>query len=206
MSKKIVISLSLFFIALIFLAVAAVIYSFSVVKPTTEAINKNLAKHFAKIVYIPQGIPPPIYGFEETVYFWEMETPAKEVTPIRFKYHTGFSKNQDTIQAILELPEGGDPSIFGKVMPAVIADQQSLASARDPQKANLGANRQAGYDALKLTLTENTTQTVKIIWDFEKGAFDKETQKLYRKLDKLPEPLGRILFALPPFTISLFGA
>lgn len=206
MSKKIVISLSLFFIAIISLAIFSVIYSFSVIKPTTDAINKNLAKHFAKIVYIPQGIPPPSRDFNEITYFWEMETPAKEVTPIRFKYHTGFPKNQHTIQAILELPEGGDPSIFGKVMPAVIADRRSLESARDPDKANLAANSEAGYSALKLTVTETTSQTVKIIWDFEKGSFDEETRRLYRKLDKLPEPLTRILFALPSFTISLLGA
>ncbi|TSC69886.1 MAG: hypothetical protein CEO12_674 [Parcubacteria group bacterium Gr01-1014_46] len=188
------------------MAIAAVIYSFAVVKPTTEAINKNLAKHFGKIVYIPEGIPPPGRDFNDITYFWEMETPAKEVTPIRFKYHTGFSKNQHILQAILELPEGGDPSIFGKVMPAVIADRRSLESARDPQKANLAANSEAGYSALKLTVNATTSQTVKIIWDFEKGSFDEETLKLYRKLHKLPEPLTRILFTLPSFTISLLGA
>lgn len=205
MQKKIVIAISLFLTALILLAVATVIYSFAVVKPTTEAINKNLAEHFGKIVYIPEGIPPPGRDFNEITYFWEMETPAKEVTPVRFKYHTGFPKNQHTIQAVLELPEGGDPSIFGKVMPAVISDRQSLASARDPQKANLGANQAVGYNTLKLTLTETTNQTVKIIWDFEKEVFDEETRQLYAKLDKLPEPFTRILFALPSFVLSLFG-
>lgn len=206
MSKKIVISVSLLFLVLILFPIVAVIYSFAVVKPTTDAINKNLAKYFGKIVYIPEGIPPPIQGFDEIIYFWEMETPAREVTPVRFKYNTGFPKNQHTIQAILELPEGNDPSIFNKVMPAVIADRESLESARDPQKANLGANQQAGYSALNLALTPTTNQTVKIIWNFEKRAFDEETQKLYRKLEKLPEFLTRILFTLPSFTISLFGA
>lgn len=159
----------------------------------------------ARIVYIPEGIPPPVFGYESTDYFWEMETPAGEVTGIRFNYRPSFAKNQRTITAILEMPEGGDASIFTKVLPAVVADGQSLKSAQDPQKANLTANPEVGYHQIKLTTKPETGQTIKIVWEFEKKTLDNQTLRFYQKLDKYPESYLKILHGLPSLILGLLG-
>lgn len=205
MSKKIIISVSLVFTALVLLAVTAVIYSFTVVKPTTEAINKNLARFMARIIYIPEGIPAPIFGFNSTNYFWEMETPAGEVTGIRFSYTPAFTNGENKITATLEMPEQGDASIFTKVLPAVISDNQSLTSAQDPQKANLAASSQIGYSDIKLTLKPETSQTIKVVWEFDKNNLDRETLGYYTKLKRIPQSLLPVLHELPRIIIGLLG-
>lgn len=188
------------------LATAAIIIiyiSFRTVKPATQQINQNLAKFMAKIVYIPEGIPPPIYGFDQTSYFWEMETPIGEVTGIRFSYTPAFAKSQNKITAILEMPELGDASIFTKVLPAVISDSQSLTAAQDPQKANLAGNPQVSYEGIKLTLKPETGQTIKVVWQFDKKTQDQETLGQYLRLGKYPEPLLKILYGVPEIIIEL---
>ena len=154
---------------------------------------------------IPEGIPPPAQGFDETSFFWEMETIEKEVTGVRFRYTPAFSKRQDTLVATLEMPEGGDVSIFDKVLPAIISDSQSLKSALDPQKANLSANIQARYQKIILSVKPETGQTTKISWEFEKNTLTEDLSNLYLKL-KYPEPILRILYSLPHLTFSLLGA
>lgn len=205
MKKKIVILLCTLILASLIIITMAVVISFTTVKPTTEAINKKLVKKFAKIIYLPERIPSPNISFEETAYYWEMETPQNEVTAIRFKYNTAFSKNDDKIIAVLELPENGDPSIFNKVLPAVISDKQSLQSALDPAKANLSANVNANYSSIKLALKSETSQTVKISWEFEKENLELELQSEYAKIAKLHPSLLKILYGLPALTISLLG-
>lgn len=193
--------------ALIFLLIAAFIfaiyYSFTTVKPTTEQINQDLASYFSRVVYIPKGIPPPIQGFEETIYFWEMETLEKEVVGVRLKHNTAFEKNQKVITLTLEMEEKGDPSIFNKVMPAVIADQQSLSSAREPEKANLSANEEVGYNGIKLSVIPERKQTTQVIWEFEKSNLPEELKSKFKKLENLPA-LG-FLYSLPHFILSLFS-
>lgn len=205
MKKNLLITLIASIILLFALLIAAIFVAFSEVTPLTQAINQDLASRFSKIVRIPKGIPPPAEGFDETIYFWEMETLEKEVTGVRFKHLTGFKKSQDTIIAILEMPEKGDPSIFNKVLAAVIADNQSLKSAKDVEKANFSANDQAGYDAFTLSLSPNTNQTTKITWEFKRSSFEEELTDKYQQLFKYPEPLLKILYNLPKITLSLLS-
>lgn len=206
MKKTLIIGAATCVISVIALLITVVFISFSQIKPITESINRNLAQNFAKIVYIPKGITPPAFTFDETAYFWEMETPQNEVIGIHLKYQTGFTKNQESIEVTLEMPEKGDPSIFTKVLPAVITDKKSLTSAVDPQKADLSANEKAGYNNLKLIQTPTTSQTIKIIWNFPKTAFGEETAKLYQQLTKYPEFVLRLLYGIPNLTFSLLGA
>lgn len=205
MKRIILFSTGAFLTVLIILIIAAVYISFTIVKPTTEAINQNLAKFMARIVYIPEGIPSPIYDFRQTSYFWEMETPAGEVTAIRFSYTTAFGKSQNKIIAVLEMPELGDASIFTKVLPAVISDNQSLTAAQDPQKANLDANATVGYRRISLNLKPQTGQTVKITWEFDKKILGPETVSLYERLSIYPPSLLSILYSMGQFILSLIS-
>lgn len=205
MKKLIFLSLGALLSAFLLLIVLAIYISFTIVKPTTESINRNLAKFLSRIIYIPEGIPPPIFGYDQTSYFWEMETTAGEVTGIRFSFTPSYAKDQNTITAILEMPERGDASIFTKVLPSVISDQQSLISAQDPQKANLANNPQVGYREIKLTAKPETSQTIKIVWEFDKRNLDERTAKLYMKLDKYPQYLLKILYGVPSIILGLLG-
>lgn len=202
--KKPLIIFSAIFIFLVFIIVGSIILGFTIVKPTVEQINQNIAQNLSKLVRIPKGIPPA-FGFDKTEYLWEMETIEKEVTAVKLTHLTGIPKNQDKITIILELPENGDPSIFNKVLPAVIADGQSLNSALDPQKANFSPNESVGYESLNLALRQSTGQTVKITWSFEKGKLGPELPNLYSKLSIYPEPILRFLYEIPNFTIGLLS-
>lgn len=204
--KKIITIAAAALLAGLFLLVILTIYiSFTVVKPTTEQINRNLAKFLSRIIYIPEGILPPNQGFDLISYFWEMETLAGEVTGLRFSFTPSYTKDQKTVTAILEMPDQGDASIFTKVLPSVISDRQSLISAQDPQKANLAANEEAGYTGIKLNLKPETNQTIKVVWEFEKQNLDEDTVRLYMKLDKYPQYLLKILHGLPSIVLGLLG-
>lgn len=205
MKKAVIITTAIFFVLLVLLFITAIVISFKTIKPTTEAINRDLASYFSKIIYIPEGIPPPQQILDKTEYFWEMETPQGEVTGIRLKYDPSFTKGKNTIQVTLEMLENGDPSIFNKVLPAVISDKQSLDSARDPQKANLNANQELGYEKLSLFTKQETNQTTKIIWEFKKESLGDEVNKEYSKLYKIPTALFKILYNIPSLTLSLLA-
>lgn len=204
--KIIIISLiaaAAFFLALVFLAVYV---GFTSIKPVTREINDKLANYFLGIVRIPkEGIPSPSYDFYETSYFWEMETIQGEVTPVIFKYTPAFGKNDTNIEVVLEMPAGGDPSIFGKVLEAVIADEQSLRGAQDVEKANLSASSKAGYKQIGFAVKPNTKQVIKITWMYEKSALGEEVKSLYAKLGKYPDPVLKILYKLPHLTLSLLA-
>ncbi len=205
MKKILIIGFLAIFLAVIVAAILAVVIAFIVIRPTTEAINEKLARKFAAIVFIPEGIPPPSRSFGETVYFWEMETVQNEITGVRLRYTTSFNRESQTIEVTLEMPEEGDPSIFNKVLPAVIADRQSLEATKDIEKANLSANEQAGFNKLKLAVRPETKQTVKISWNFEKANLGDDLKNLYSKLDKYPEPILRVLYAFPNLVIGLLS-
>ena len=205
MKKILVISAGGIFALFIILIIAAVILSFAVVKPTTEKINQKLQEKFDRVVHVPVGIQPPNYSFDETSFFWEMETIEKEVTGIKFRFNTGFSQNQEKLEVILEMPEGNDPSIFNKVLPAIIGDKQSLDSAKDVEKANLSANEKAGYSQIKILTLPNSKQTTKISWEFEKRNSGEDLSSLYSKLD-YPEPLLKFLYGLPHLILGLLSA
>lgn len=190
---------------LLVLLITVIIVSFTVIKPTTDAINRKLAKKFAKIVRIPQGIPPPVYGIDTTSYFWEMETLEKEVTGVRFMYDPAFTGDKKQIEAVLEMPQNGDPSIFNKVLAAVVSDQQTVKSAQDIEKANLSANVDAGYGKIDLTLKPETKQVVRITWTFNKNNLEDDLANDYQKLAKYPRPVFSFLYGLPHLIIGLLS-
>ena len=205
MKKFAIIFAAIVAIFLISAIAAGIVISFTVVKPTTKAINQKLVEHFAKIVRIPQGILPPNVGFDLTSYSWEMETIEKEVTGVKFSYNPVFVRSQNVILATLEMPEGGDVSIFNKVLPAVVADKQSVDSAINVEKANLSANQDAGYSKINLSVKPETKQTVKITWEYDKSKLGNDLSQDYAKLAKYPPSLLRIFYGLPHLIIGLLG-
>lgn len=205
MKKIIWFSFTIFFLLLISLSIILTVVSFKTIRPTTALINQNLADSLNRIVRIPKNIALPFQTFEDSTYFWEMETLDKEVIGVMFKYTTGFSKKQKEIEVELAMADMGDPSIFVKVLPAIISDEQSRVSAQDPTHANLGANSQSGYKSISLTVLPTSNQTIKISWRFDKTHFDKN-QDLYQKLNSFPESLLKFLYSLPNFIIGLLGA
>lgn len=181
----------------------AIYTSFAVVRPTTQEINDKLKTLvLSKIVRIPEAIPQPGYDFSQTSYEWEMETNAGEVTGIRFNYTPAFSKNDKDITVTLEMPENGDPSIFTKVLPAVIADEQSLKSATDPLKQNLNGNKNAGFEKIALEKDKKNSQTIKISWKYSKENLPEEIKSLYKKLN-YPQALLKTFYKIPNFLLSL---
>ncbi len=202
--KIILILVSSIILFLIVIAVTAVIISFTIIKPTTEEINRKLVEKFASVVTVPRGILPPAYSFDETNYSWEMETIEHEVTGVKFRFTTAFSKNQNKLQATLEMPEGSDVSLFNKVLPAIITDKQSLDSAIDVEKANLSANEKAGYSQIKISVIPQTKQAAQINWEFEKDSLGDDLVNLYSKLN-YPEPLLKFLYGIPHLIFSLLS-
>lgn len=202
MKKKIIITATTLLVLLIAAFAWAIYTSFSTVKPTTESINKNLLSMFGKIVRIP-GVIPPSLDFSKVSYLWEMETLDKEVIEVRFSYTPSYTSQDQGITAVLEMTEKGDPSIFDKVLPALVADDQSLNTARDPQKANFGPSEKAGYSKLEITKNSRGDKTIKLSWIYQKENLDENLKNDYQKIDKLPVSMLRILYAVPGFLVSL---
>jgi len=203
--KVIKIGLVSVFLVVIVTLIIALVISFKVVKQNTDKINANLNKKFQEIVRIPE-IPPSYKGFYVTSYTWDMVTNQKEVTTVKFTHDTGFSRYQNKMIATLEMPQGADPSLFVKVMPAVVADEQALFSAQDLEHANLGPNDKIGYEKIELTrLSENSTQVIKITWQFDRSTLAKNSQDLYGKLDKFPQPILRSFYFVQKATILLLS-
>lgn len=200
----VVISASLATILLLILAVALII-SFKVVKTASDSVNTKLLSHFSKLIRIPETIARQNRTFDETVMHWEMETLEREVVGVNLRYNPGFSKNQDKIEVFLEVEENGDVSLFNKVLPALVIDKQSLTSALDPQKADLSANPEVGYSSIKLSIKPQTSQTARIMWEFDKSKLS-EISEQYAKLAKYPEPLIKVLLILPKLTFRVLGA
>ena len=129
------------------------------------------------------------------MYSWEMETNQNEVTTIFFRHDTGFSRFQNKIVATLEMDQVGDPSLFNKVLPAVIADKQALFSAQNLDKPKLEANKNIGYNNLELyAYSGNSQQVSKINWEFDKEDITKDSLVLYNKLYNYPEWLIKALY------------
>ncbi len=176
------------------------------VKKTTDQINNGLNKQFQQLVLIPQVVPPSHRGFYQTTYNWEMETPQNEVIKVIFIHDTGFSKSQKTITASLTLEPNADASLFNKVLPAVISDNQALSSAQHFEDANLSANSEIGYKKISLEPVEgDSTRMTKITWEFDKTEIAKGDEDLYNKLNKFPEPFLKILYNIQQFTIGIFS-
>lgn len=156
----------------------------------------------AKIVRIPENLGSET-TYEQTIYNWEMETPQQEVVPVHFAITHSFEKKEKEVIVFLEMSQNADASIFNKILPAIIAEEQSLKAAQDPQNANLAANKESGYRKIALQ-TNSNKQTTKIIWIYEKEEIE-ETKSSYEKLSKYPTAVLHILYSVPKFLSSLAG-
>lgn len=204
MGKKAIAAL-VFAFTIIAVLIVTIIVSFKVVKQTTDKINLALKQDLQKIVRIPQVIPPETKSFDKTTYIWEMETKEGEITKVKFTHDTAFSKKTEKINATLEMEPNSDPSIFNKVLPAVIAEPQTIISIVDPARANLSANGEAGYKKIEL-LANDASQVVKINWEFNKNVFVEKRSDLYSKIYSFPDPLLVLLYKLQRGILLLFSA
>ena len=206
MKKKLLISAGAIVVVFLATFIFAVIISFKVVKQSTDKINFSLNNQLQKIVRIPAPIPPETKSFDSTTYIWEMETNEGEITKVRFTHDTAFDKNSQYFIATLEMGDGQDPSLFNKVLPAVISDKQAIISITDPKRLNLGKNEQIGYEKINLYDIEGREgQISKVIWQLDKSKILAENSQLYEKIYKYPPYLLKILYALQRFIITLFS-
>lgn len=203
--KKVVILPILGAVILFIVLIAFSVYlAFAKVKPATDAINRDIQRDIARVVEVPKEVGLPSQDFEITTYNWQMETPAKEITPVSFSFTPAFSKNSNKIVATLSMPEGGDPSIFNKVLEGIIIDKQSQAAAKDPLKASLEASGGAVFSKVALAISQKSQQTIGITWEFEKKNLSTDLNNEYKKLNIYPEPVLKFLYSLRGFVIDLF--
>lgn len=196
-------------IILIFLAIFifAIVVSFKVVKQTTDKINFALKDNFKTLVRVPAPIPPESKSFGSTTYIWEMETNEGEITKVKFTHDTAFDKNSPSFTATLEMEDGQDPSLFNKVLPAVIADKQAILSITDPKHLNLGKNDQIGYEKIDLYNIEGRPgQVSKVAWQLDKSKIISTNSQLYEKIYKYPPILTKTLYVIQRLIITLFSS
>lgn len=204
MKKKLLIAFGIILIVVIVTIAWAISTAFTTVKPTTEKINVGLETAFSKVVRIPKvSISRPSLDFSQTTYLWEMETLEKEVIEVRFSYTPAYTSEDKEITAVLEMTEKGDPSIFDKVLPALVADEQSLNTARDPQKVNFGASEKALYSKLAIVKDSRGDKTIKISWIYNKNQISENFKEEYQRIEIYPKPILETLYSIPGFLVSL---
>lgn len=206
--KRALLVLSAVFITSTFtILIVAVTLSFKVVRQNTDKINQSLKDQMQQIVRIPGVIPPETKLFNSTVYVWEMETNQGEITKVKFTHDTLFDKNTDNFTATLEMENNEDPSLFNKVLPAVIADEQAYYSSQNIQKPRLESNESIGYEKISLYEVEGRAgQVSKISWLFPKDKVIPPNQELYQKIHAYPPSILKALYALQRFIITAFSS
>lgn len=202
MKKAIYLTLLTLALALLIILSLTIYISFKIVRPTTKAINAKIEEKLAKLVYIPKGIMKPGLAFNLVSYAWEMETPQKEVAGISLTYTPSYLKNENNIQVLLEMNPPTDPSVFKKVLPAVISDQQSLNSAQEKEKEDLKPNLQIGYSEISIERNQQD-QPIKIYWNFKKDDLGEELKSKYKELKQYPNQLLIIFYEIPNTLIGL---
>ncbi|HSX19365.1 MAG TPA: hypothetical protein VLE91_04545 [Candidatus Saccharimonadales bacterium] len=203
--KKFILTAIIGAIALLVILIGSAYYSFSTIIPTTKAINRDLAQYFSKVVTIPNGIEPPVQTFDQTIYQWEMETPQKEVVGVKLWHNTAFKKGEDTIKLTLEKEEKGDPSIFSKVLPAVVMDKGSLDVAQDSKQSSIDASAEASYKNFKVAERFQNDKATKLEWEFRKDNLPQNIKEEYKKLESLPLPIG-FLYALHNYVVDALSS
>ncbi len=197
MKKPVLYTLGFIILILAILFIAAFILSFKVVKKNTDKINASLKQEFSKIVLIPDVVGPNFKSFEKVSYRWDMVTKENEVTSVQFTHDTDIPLGQNKIIATLEMPQGSDPSVFFKVLPAVISDQQTLSSLETPEHKNLGSSEMTGYNKIEMYQSEEKPdKVVKIVWEFNKEDLTKNSKTYYDKLYQYPQPVLKALYNL----------
>ena len=203
--KKVLIVTATVFLALgIITFIVAVVISFKVVKQTTDKINFAVKDQIQPLVRIPSVIPPETKSFDKTIYIWEMETKEGEIIKVKLTHDTAFSQKVDKVNMVLEM-DGGDPSVFNKVLPAVIADKQTIISIVDPKRMNTESNPDAHYNKIDFTTKPETGQVTKVIWEFNKEFLTSRNEDLYNKIYSHPEPILKGLYKLQRIILEVFS-
>lgn len=206
MNKTFLIVLVSFVLLALAALILAIVLSFKVVRQTTDKINVSLISQLQPVVRVPTIIPPETRSFAKTIYVWEMETTQGEITKVRFSHDTLFDKNSPDFNATLEMEAGQDPSLFNKVLPAVIADKQVLVSLDKPEQINTGSNSDIGYEKLAVFEVEGRVgQIAKVSWVFPKSKIIDENSSLYQSIYNYPVPITRSLYSLQRFIIDIFS-
>ena len=200
MKKIILFALGAIFFIFIILFIIAFILSFKIVKQNTDKINEGLKKGFAQIVRIPEIVGPNFISLDRISYKWDMITNENEITPVEFIHDTAIARNQNKIIAILQMPQGADPSIFHKVIPAVVSDTKTVTQLENPEQINLGPNEEIGYNKVELNHS-SSAKVIEIVWEFDKEKLAKSSQIYYDKLYEYPEWLVRILYTIQQSTL-----
>ena len=206
MRKALLISLVAIIIVFILTIIIAIVLSFKIVRQTTDNINFALKQNFQSIVNVPTPVPPETRTFDQTTYIWEMETDAHEIVKVQFKHDTNFSKKSNQMVATLEMPSAGDPSLFDKVLPAIVTDRPTLSSLVDIHHPNVGQSPDNLYESVELTKSPiNSDKVVKITWHLNRNNFVNKNENLYKKIYSYPEPIIKALYSLQRAIIEIFS-
>jgi len=134
-----------------------------------------------------------------------MQTNQNEVVGVKLTHDTGFAKGDNTITLTLEKEEKGDPSIFEKVLPAVIADKASLNIALDPKQSNIESTTEASYQSFKVDDRSSSQKATKMEWTFDKNNLPQNIKEEYKKLENSPLPV-KFLYNLHNYVVSAFSS
>lgn len=201
MGKKILVGIIILFAVVVAFIVAAITFSFTYLKKNTDNIIKIQRDKLTTIINIPNAVPPSNPTFDSITYTWEMETTQNEVTGVNITQTTGFTKSKDSILIVLERTAGGDASIFDRVLPAVIADEEVLKAAFSSEKVTQLKDGKTGFRVATIE-RDASDKVVKITWEFEKNNFGKNIDTEYKKLQSLPEPTIISLYVIQSVAIA----
>ena len=134
-----------------------------------------------------------------------LEMGAKEIVPVKFFYSLSIPPQDKEIIATLEMGSGGDPSVFEKVLPALIADEKSLLASQQPQESDLGGNEKVGYSSIDLAQDKEKAKTVKITWVFNKENLSSDLKNKYKEVNSFPVGITRVLYSIPSLVIAVLG-
>lgn len=200
MKKAILLSAATFILIFTVILISAFILSFKVTKKNTDKINESLKKEFARIVRIPEVVGPNFKSLQTVSYKWDMVTNENEITPVEFIHDTAIARNQNKIIAILQMPQGADPSVFHKVIPAVVSDTRTVSALEGLEDSNLGPSEEIGYNEVKLNHS-TSGKVIEIVWEFDKDKLVKDSKDYYNKLYQYPEWLVKILYTTQQSTL-----
>ncbi len=169
---------------LILIGIFSTIISFRFVKPKTRIITNELNLQLKRLINIPDGLNAGT-SYNNNNFSWEMETPRKEIVKVNFNYDPAYPKYKDKITNSLEMEEGGDPTVFNKVLPAIIRDDNLLEVIKE--SANTKSCRKEGlaYSGISL-VCDNSGRVIKILWKIDKSSL-KDRGVDYSLLSPIPD-------------------
>lgn len=159
-----------------------------------------------ELVKIPDIIPPETKSFYTTTYIWEMETNQGEITKVKFIHDTAFDKDTKDFYATLEMENNQDPSLFNKILPAVIADRQAINSIENLTKVD-SEDQEIRHEKIELFEIEGRKgQISKVNWQLDRQQIIFQNSQLYQKIHQYPTKVLKTLYGLQGFIITIFSS